>query len=216
MVHAPHRRYSATKRIAGGVDLVAVQVVHMGDSVAEIMVPQLSLVRAVRRRAALFARSEQRLRFNSCNVSIANFDMYKVYRRRNLNGGQNMSLVADAVTWSGWVFGAFSSAVSIDQIRVARKEKQRSKKMARLVTNAESGRPHLGTLVPAQATHEEIRSFLVHAAAGNQSFGSVVNRAKRAGVKESEVEHVARQLSKSGLLTYDGTLVSATSLKLKV
>jgi hypothetical protein len=125
--------------------------------------------------------------------------------------------VADAiVAWSGWAFGLFSAAVTADSMRRAASERRASQRMARALSERGPVRPAIGTHVRASDPDNQLRAFLVHAAAARQPLAAAIGRAKNLGVSRDVVIDMAKDLRRAGLLEYEGDLSPATTLILKV
>jgi hypothetical protein len=128
------------------------------------------------------------------------------------------------LAWSSFVFGLAGFVAAIDGMRRTLRERKRGDRMADALSARSE--PHANPLAarPSRDTGEvraptseraRIRSFLVHAAAGNQPMAVAIARAKRLGVSESDVLALADESRRSGLLDYDDPVGSSSVLSLR-
>jgi hypothetical protein len=75
----------------------------------------------------------------------------------------------------------------------------------------------LSNAVPSQsrASQERLREYLVHAAAGDQLLAVAANRGKALGATTEDVELMAKDLARDGLLEIEGSLGPNARLHLK-
>jgi len=117
----------------------------------------------------------------------------------------------DLINWSGWIFGLVGFVATIvAELRVHR-EKRRGDRMAdALAARADRGR------LPRQSDRsDQVRSYLVHAAAGGQPVSVAVARARRLDADETSVLAMAQRLRGAGLLDYDDPLKPESELRLR-
>jgi hypothetical protein len=140
------------------------------------------------------------------------------------------------LAWSGWFFALVGTAASVEGLRRAARESRRSNRMAEALgaraapapssaassTPSPSGAPsapRTPSAAPAAVRpprgDDQIRSFLVHAAAGNQPLSVPMRRANRMGFGDDEVMAMAAELRRGGLLEYGGELAPDTRLGLR-
>jgi hypothetical protein len=85
-----------------------------------------------------------------------------------------------------------------------------------LSVRTQTSTPPRVSATPEPATNEDdVRSFLVHAAAGGQPLSVPISRARRIGVSAEEVVRAASDLRESGLLEYQGQPAPETTLTLR-
>lgn len=126
--------------------------------------------------------------------------------------------------WSSFVFGLAGFVAAIDSIRRMLRERRRGERMADALSERSEAQPApaTGRTVPrtaqlpaASSERARTRSFLVHAAAGNQPIAVAIARAKRLGIGEAEVLALAEESRRSGLLDYNDPLTSSAVLSLR-